>query len=504
MTIHQATEIHAQSYQQWIDGSASEAASGARFTRSSPAHDVVVGDYPLADVVDTDRAVAAARKAFDTGPWPRMSGAERSRILFRLADLIEKHKDELVLADVLEGGKPITQVRAEIAGAIDLWRYAAGQARSQHGESNTSLGQHMLGVTTREPVGVVALITPWNFPFVILSQKLPFALAAGCTTVVKPSELTPGSTLRLGSILNEAGVPAGVVNIIVGYGASVGQRLAEHPNVNMISFTGSTGVGKGIVRASAGNLKRVVLELGGKNPQIVCADADLDAAADAVVFGVLFNAGQCCNSSSRLLVEKSISEDFLARIDELTKRVIVGDPLDEATKVGAIVNQNQLDRILGFVSGARDDGARIRLGGTRLKSNKGLFMAPTVVSDVTRQMTIANDEVFGPVLAALTFNDLDEAISIANGTHYGLSAGIWTSKYESALKAGRELSAGTVWVNCWMDGFPEMPFGGMRESGIGREQGHQAVEDFMETKSVLFHQGPRTNRWVPALEAGQQ
>jgi betaine-aldehyde dehydrogenase len=504
MTMHQATEINAQSYQQWIDGSASDAASSARFTRSSPAHDVVVGDYPLADVVDTDRAVAAARKAFDTGPWPRMSGAERSRILFRVADLIEKHKDELGLADVLEGGKPITQVRAEIAGAIDLWRYAAGQARSQHGESNTSLGQHMLGVTTREPVGVVALITPWNFPFVILSQKLPFALAAGCTTVVKPSELTPGSTLRLGSILHEAGVPAGVVNIIVGYGPSVGQRLAEHPNVDMISFTGSTGVGKGIVRASAGNLKRVALELGGKNPQIVCADADLDAAADAVVFGVLFNAGQCCNSSSRLLVEKSISEDFLARIDELTKRVIVGDPLDEATKVGAIVNQNQLDRILGFVSGARDDGARIRLGGTRLKSDKGLFMAPTVVSDVTRQMTIANDEVFGPVLSVLTFNDLDEAISIANGTHYGLSAGIWTSKYESALKAGRELSAGTVWVNCWMDGFPEMPFGGMRESGIGREQGHQAVEDFMETKSVLFHQGPRTNRWVPALEAGQQ
>lgn len=504
MTSHQGAEINARSYQQWIDGSPSEAASGERFTRSSPAHDVVVGDYPLADVVDTDRAVAAARKAFDTGPWPRMSGAERSRILFRVADLIEKHKDELVLADVLEGGKPITQVRAEIAGAIDLWRYAAGQARSQHGESNTSLGQHMLGLTTREPVGVVALITPWNFPFVIVSQKLPFALAAGCTTVVKPSELTPGSTLRLGSILNEAGVPAGVVNIIVGYGASVGQRLAEHPNVDMISFTGSTGVGKGIVRASAGNLKRVALELGGKNPQIVCADADLDAAADAVVFGVLFNAGQCCNSSSRLLVEKSVSEDFLARVDELTKRVTVGDPLDEATKVGAIVNQNQLDRILRFIGGARDDGARIRLGGARMKSDKGLFMAPTVVSDVTRQMTIANDEVFGPVLSALTFNDLDEAISIANGTHYGLSAGIWTSKYESALKAGRELSAGTVWVNCWMDGFPEMPFGGMRESGIGREQGRHAVEDFMETKSVLFHQGPRTNRWVPAPEAGWQ
>jgi betaine-aldehyde dehydrogenase len=491
--------LRAKSYRQWIDGAACEALSGERFTRESPAHDVIVGDYPLADAADTDRAVAAARKAFDSGPWPRMSGAERSRILHRAANLIEAHREELVLADVLEGGKPITQVRAELSGTIDLWRYAAGQARAVHGESNSGLGRHMLGLTTREPAGVVALITPWNFPFVIVSQKLPFALAAGCTTVVKPSELTPGSTLRLGELLHEAGVPAGVVNIVVGYGNTVGQRLAEHPDVDMISFTGSTAVGKGIVRASAGNLKRVALELGGKNPQIVCADADLDAAADAVVFGVFFNAGQCCNSSSRLLVEKSISEDFLERVDLLTRRVVVGDPLMEETKVGAIVNRNQMERILGFVSGARDDGACLRTGGGRIETERGLFMAPTVVSGVTPDMAIARDEVFGPVLSALTFENLDEAISLANATHYGLSAGIWTASYESALRAGRELSAGTVWVNCWMDGFPEMPFGGMRESGIGREQGRHAVEDFMETKSVLFHQGPRTGRWVPAL-----
>jgi len=486
------------SYQQWIGGSASESASGERFTRSSPAHDIVVGEYPLADVADTDRAVAAARKAFDAGSWSGMSGAERSRILYRAADLIEKHQEELVLADVLEGGKPITQVRAEIRGAIDLWRYAAGQARSLHGDSNTNLGPHMLGLTTRVPVGVVALITPWNFPFVIISQKLPFALAAGCTAVVKPSEMTPGSTLRLGAILHEAGLPPGVVNVVVGYGNTVGQRLADHPGVDMISFTGSTAVGKTIVRASAGNLKRVALELGGKNPQVVCADADLDAAADAVVFGVFFNAGQCCNSSSRLLVEKSISAEFLARVDELTKRLIVGDPLDEATKVGAIISQNQLDRILGYVGGARHDGAKVRLGGERLDRAQGFFMAPTVVGDVTSGMSIATDEVFGPVLSALTFDNLDEAIAIANGTHYGLSAGIWTNSHENALKAARELSAGTVWVNCWMDGFPEMPFGGMRESGIGREQGKDAVEDFMETKSVLFHQGARADRWVPS------
>lgn len=491
-------QIKAQTYQQWINGASRDSVSGERFTRESPAHGVTVGNYPLADVADTELAVAAARDAFDKGTWPRMSGAERSRILFRVADLIEQHKDEFVLADVLEGGKPITQVRAEVTGAIDLWRYAAGQARSLHGDSNTNLGQHMLGLTTREPVGVAALITPWNFPFAIISQKLPFALASGCTTVVKPSELTPGSTLLLGKLLQEAGVPNGVVNIIVGLGSTVGQRMADHPQVDMISFTGSTGVGKGIVRASAGNLKRVALELGGKNPQIVCADADLDAAADAVVFGVFFNAGQCCNSSSRLLVEHSIADEFLARIEELTKRVTVGDPLDEKTKVGAIVNQGQLDRILGFISGARADGAEVRAGGAQLKHGDGLFMQPTIISGVAPHMNIANDEVFGPVLSVLTFNDLDEAIAIANGTHFGLSAGIWTSQYESALKAGRELSAGTVWVNCWMDGFPEMPFGGMRESGIGREQGREAIEDFMETKSVLLHQGPRTNRWVPA------
>jgi betaine-aldehyde dehydrogenase len=493
LSIHNIT---ARRYQQSIGGDLGESASGERFTRSSPAHDVVVGDYPLADIADADRAVSAAREAFNKGPWPKMSGAERSRILFRAADLIERHREELALADVLEGGKPISQVQTELNGAIDLWRYAAGQARALHGDSNTSLGQHMIGMTTRQPVGVVALITPWNFPFVIISQKLPFALAAGCTTVVKPSELTPGSTLRLGELLLEAGLPKGAVNVIVGYGETVGQRLADHPDVDMISFTGSTAVGKTIVQASAGNLKRVSLELGGKNPQIVCADADLDAAADAVVFGVLFNAGQCCNSSSRLLVESSIADSFLKKIETMSRAVIVGDPLDEATKVGAIVNEAQMNRITRFVRGASAEGARVALGGERMNSDRGLFMNPTIVTGVDRTMTIAREEVFGPVLAVLTFGSLDEAIEIANDTHYGLSAGIWTESYQCALKAGRQLSAGTVWVNCWMDGFPEMPFGGMRHSGIGREQGPEAIEEFTETKSILFHQGPRQNWWT--------
>jgi len=489
--------IEAKHYRQVVDGRLGEAESGERFVRRSPAHDVPAGDYPLADIADTDLAVASARRAFADGPWARMSGAERSRILFRAADLIEKHSEELARADVLEGGKPISQARAEMAGAIDLWRYVAGQARALHGDSNTNLGPHMIGITTREPVGVAALITPWNFPFVIVSQKLPFALAAGCTTVVKPSELTPGSTLRLGELLLEAGLPNGVCNVLVGYGNTVGQRLAEHPDVDMISFTGSTAVGKGIVRASAGNLKRVSLELGGKNPQIVCADAELEGAADAVVFGVFFNAGQCCNSSSRLLIESSVADAFVRRIEEVSRRVVVGDPLDERTKVGAIVSDAQMKRITGFVRDADAAGARIVLGGDRMKTDRGLFMSPTIVAAVDRSMPIAHEEVFGPVLSVLTFDTLDEAIEIANETHYGLSAGIWTDSHQAALRAGRALSAGTVWVNCWMDGFPEMPFGGMRQSGIGRELGREAIAEFTETKSILFHQGRRQNWWVP-------
>jgi acyl-CoA reductase-like NAD-dependent aldehyde dehydrogenase len=353
----------------------------------------------------------------------------------------------------------------------------------------------MIGLTTRVPVGVVALITAWNFPFVIVSQKLPFALAAGCACVVKPSELTPGSTLLLGEILMEAGLPKGVVNIIVGYGSTVGQRLAEHAEIDMISFTGSTAVGKGIVRASADNLKRVSLELGGKNPQIVCADADLDAAADAAVFGVFFNAGQCCNSSSRLIVETSVAESFLSRVETLTRRVRVGDPLDPDTKVGAIVNEAQMGRIERYVGTAANEGAFIAVGGSRMETGSGLFMQPTVVTGVTPSMTIAREEIFGPVLSVMTSETLEESIRIANDTHYGLSAGIWTESYQAALKAGRDLSAGTVWVNTWMDGFPEMAFGGVRESGIGREQGPGAIDEFTERKSILLHQGPR-RMWV--------
>ncbi|WP_127143984.1 aldehyde dehydrogenase family protein [Pelagibacterium montanilacus] len=492
-------KLEVRRYSQLVDGKSGEAMSGERFERRSPAHGVVVGNYPLADVADAHAAVAAARNAFDTGPWPRMSARERSEILLVISERIAGNAEELAMMDVLESGKPISQARGEMAGAVDLWRYAAGQARSLHGSVPAGLGQHMLGLIEREPVGVVAMITPWNFPFVILSQKLPFALAAGCTVALKPSELTPGSSLRLGEMLKDAGLPDGVVNIVVGYGNTVGQTFAEHDDVDMISFTGSTQVGKSVVRAAAGNLKKVALELGGKNPQIVCADADLDAAADAAVFGVFFNVGQCCNSSSRLIVERSVAKRFEEKLAELTARVPVGDPLDPETRVGAIINDAQMEKIEGYLKGAIEAGANPLCGAERIKANAGLYYAPTLMSGVTRDMKIAREEVFGPVLSILTFETLDEAIGIANDTHYGLSAGIWTSDHDRALIAARDLRAGTVWVNCWMDGFSEMPFGGVRQSGLGREQGAQAIEEFTEQKSVLFHRGPRAGRWVPGV-----
>jgi betaine-aldehyde dehydrogenase len=348
----------------------------------------------------------------------------------------------------------------------------------------------------REPIGVVAMITPWNFPLLIISQKLPFALAAGCTAVVKPSELTPGTTLMLGKLIQEADFPAGVVNIVTGYGVPVGARLAEHHDVDMISFTGSTDVGKLIVGASRHNLKKVELELGGKNPQIVFADADLDAALDAVVFGVYFNMGECCNSGSRLLVQRSIAEDFQARVIARAQAVPVGDPLDERTKVGAIVNDEQFGKIMGYIAEGRQEGAALRLGGDRLPTAAGRFIQPTVFTGVLPSMSIANAEIFGPVLSVIAFDTAAEAIRIANSTMYGLSAGVWSRDIDTVFQVSRGIRAGTIWVNSFMDGYPELSFGGYKESGLGRELGRFAIDEFTELKTVQLHLGPRTNWWL--------
>jgi betaine-aldehyde dehydrogenase len=484
-------------YQMLIDGQFVEAQSGQRYTMHSPAHDVAVGEYPQAAAEDVDKAVTAARRAFENGPWSRMPGKERGEILRKVAEAIRARQEHLAYIEVLESGKPITQARDEMAGAAGIWDYAATLAQHSYGDTYNTLGDSMLGFIFREPIGVVGMITPWNFPLLIISQKLPFALAVGCTAVVKPSEMTPGTTLELGRILQDAGIPDGVVNIVTGYGDPVGARIAEHDEVDMVSFTGSTKVGKQILRASASNLKKVELELGGKNPQLVFADANLEEALDAIVFGVYFNMGECCNSGSRLLVERSIADELIPRVIEAAKHVSIGDPLDPRTKVGAIINDTQFSKIQQYVQSGQEQGASLQIGGSRLKSDRGRFFEATVFSGVQPEMQIAREEIFGPVLSILQFDTLEEAVRIANDTVYGLSAAIWTSSVDTAFRAARHIRAGTIWVNSFMDGYPELSFGGYKESGLGRELGRFAIDEFTELKTMQLHLGPRTNWWMP-------
>jgi len=472
---------------------------GDTFDRISPSHGVVVSRSAKGDEAMTERAIAAARETFDSGAWSRISGKERAAVLLKVADLIEANVDRIAVQESLESGKPISQARGEVGGAADLWRYAASLARTTHGDSHNTLGEDMLGVVVKDPIGVVSIITPWNFPFWILSQKLPFALAAGCTVVVKPSEMTPSSTVMMGELLVEAGLPAGVCNIVLGYGQPVGNVMSTHKDVDMVTFTGSTAVGKLITEASAGTLKKVALELGGKNPQVIFPDADLDNATDAVTFGVYFNVGQCCNSSSRIIVHEGIAEDFVARVVALSRKVKFGDPMDPETQVGAIVTAEHNAKIDGYVQKAVQAGARVEIGGATLAVD-GLgeqFYQPTVVSGVTADMAIAREEVFGPVLTVLTFHTLDEAIALTNDSDYGLSAGVWSDDIHTCLEFARRADAGTVWTNTWMDGYPELAFGGMKQSGQGREIGRYGFEEFLEVKSLVMRVG-RDSRapWV--------
>jgi len=481
-------------YSMLVNGRSTGALTGATFTRVSPGHDVVVGVYPDGSEADVDAAVAAARAAFDSGPWPRLSGAQRARVMRRVAELIEENLEPLARVEALEGGKPISQARGEVATTAEIWWYAATLAQHSYGDALNHIGEQYLGLMVREPIGVVGVITPWNFPLLIVSQKLPFALAVGCTTVIKPSQLTPGTTIMLAEYCREAGMPDGVVNVVTGTGGA-GRRLSEHPDVDMVTFTGSTAVGKHVIAASANTVKKVELELGGKNPQVVLPDAVMDRAVDAVVFGVYFNQGECCNSGSRLLVHESIADEFVGRVVERAREVKVGDPLDADTLVGAIASDEQMATIERLVGEGRESGAELLLGGDRLESQMGRYFQPTVFDRVDPTMSIAGEEIFGPVLSVLRFADLDEAVAIANSTIYGLSAGVWTQDIDSAITFARRAHAGTVWVNCWMDGFPEMSFGGYKQSGLGRELGRSALESFTELKTITIHTGTSSS-WI--------
>lgn len=481
-----------------IGGAWRDSADGAQFERHSPAHVTLVSKVAKGGIAEANAAILAARKAFDGGEWSGLPGKERAAFLLNVADLIIENRARIARLEVLESGKPISQAEAEIEGAADLWRYAAALARTLHGDSHNSLGKDMLAMVLKEPIGVVSIITPWNFPFLIVSQKLPFALAAGCTCVVKPSELTPSTTAILGELLIEAGLPAGVVNIVHGFGDPAGTVMTTHEAVDMVSFTGSTQVGKAIERAAADTLKKVSSELGGKNPQVLFPDADLDSAIDAIVFGIYFNAGECCNSGSRIIVHEDIAAEVTRRVADLSRKVPFGDPLHPDTKVGAIIHQGHQDKISSYVQDAEAAGAKIEIGGAplRVAGLDGAFFAPTVVSGLTPDMPIAREEVFGPVLAVLTFRTMDEAIALANGASYGLSAGVWSDSIHTCLEFSRRVQAGTVWTNSWMDGFPELPFGGVKESGQGRELGRYGLEEFLEVKTVQMRIGRTRAKWI--------
>jgi betaine-aldehyde dehydrogenase len=487
-------KLQLSNYEMIIDGRDVTSSSGKRIVRQSPAHGVDVSSYPDAELVDVESAIAAARRAFDDGPWPRFSGAQRARVLRDVAAALERNIEHLAFVEVVESGKPITQATAEMRSVAELWWFAATLAQHAYGDAHNALGEHYLALTLREPVGVVGMITPWNFPLLILSQKLPFALAVGCTAVVKPSQLTSGTSLLLARMLRDAGIPDGVVNVVSGSGR-VGAMLSSHPHVDMVTFTGSTEIGRAVAVAAAPTVKKVALELGGKNPMVVLADANLEEAADATVFGVFFNQGECCNSSSRVIVAEGVAEEFEERVKELTAKVVVGDPLDPATQVGAIASDEQFGKIGELVGDGLAAGAKLIAGGHPMVTEVGRFFEPTVFTGVTSGMSIATDEIFGPVLSVLRCRDLDGAIALANDTEYGLSAGIWTSDMNAATEFAKRARTGTVWVNCWMDGFPEVSFGGAKQSGLGRELGRHSIEEFTELKTITMHTGARTP-WV--------
>jgi acyl-CoA reductase-like NAD-dependent aldehyde dehydrogenase len=468
-----------------VGGTLVETKSREPIERRNPAHGVVVSRHPRSTIADVDAALAAAAHAADKRVWSGLSGAQRAKILGDVARRIEDNLDAFRRVESLECGKPVTNVEREIRGAIAHWEYAATLARHTYGDTYDNLGGGQMGLILREPLGVVTMITPWNYPLLIVSQKLPFALAVGCCAVVKPSELTSGSTLLLGRLLLEAGVPPGVVSVVPGFGGDVGAALCADPRVDAISFTGSTRVGKEIGAKAGAALKKLSLELGGKSAHIVCADADLEAAAQKVVIGATRNAGQACVSGSRLLVERAIAPEFLDRVRAGMRAIRVGDPLDPATEMGPLVSPAQFDRVTGYIAAGQRDGAAYwsRPSDGPARDN---FVQPGVFTGVAPSMSIAQDEIFGPVLSAIEFDTVEQAIAIANGTSYGLSAGVWTRDLDKAFKFARGLKAGTIEVNTYMAGAPELPLAGRKDSGAGHERGRFAVEEFTELKTLLL------------------
>ncbi|OYT70232.1 MAG: betaine-aldehyde dehydrogenase [Chloracidobacterium sp. CP2_5A] len=474
-----------------IDGQWVEAKRGQVFKVYNPANGEVIAHVAEGNAEDIDLAVKAARRAFDEGPWRKLTPSERGRLIWKLADLVERHLEEFAQLETLDNGKPLTISRiADVPLAVDLFRYMAGWATKIEGETiplSVPGGQY-LAYTLREPVGVVGQIIPWNFPLLMAAWKLGPALAAGCTVVLKPAEETPLSALRLGELILEAGFPPGVVNIVPGYGETAGAALSAHPAVDKVAFTGSTEVGKLIVQAAAGNLKKVTLELGGKSPNVVFKDADLSVAIEGAANAIFFNHGQCCVAGSRLFVEDDIFDEVVAGVSEIAKRIRVGEGFDPATQMGPLVSETQLQRVTGYLESGEKAGAKALAGGGRV-GDKGYFVAPTVLTDVTDDMKVVQEEIFGPVVTAMKFSDIQEVSARANNTVYGLGAGIWTRDISKAHALAAEIKAGTVWINCYNVFDAALPFGGYKQSGWGREMGGAVLDAYTQTKSVCVKLG---------------
>jgi phenylacetaldehyde dehydrogenase len=468
-----------------IDGQWVEAASGRTFETINPATEEKLAEVAYGEKEDIDRAVRAARQAFAyDSPWRRMSPSARGKLIWRIGDLIEEHVEELAMLESLDNGKPLGVARvADVPLAADLFHYMAGWPTKILGDTTPiSAPGEYLSYTLREPVGVVGQIIPWNFPLLMAAWKLGPALATGCTVVLKPAEQTPLSALFLGELLLEAGLPGGVVNIVTGFG-DAGAALSGHDDVDKVAFTGSTEVGKLIVGAAAGNLKKVSLELGGKSPNVVFADADLDAAVIGAANGIFFNHGQCCNAGSRLYIQDSAFDDVVAGVAEQAKKITVGSGLDAGTQMGPLISDEQFEKVLGYLQSGADAGAEAIVGGGRV-GDRGYFVEPTVLTNTTGDMKVVREEIFGPVVCAIPFSDPDEIVPIANDTNYGLAAGVFTRDITKALRTAARLRAGTVWINTYHVFDAAQPFGGYKESGWGREMGHQVLENYLETKAV--------------------
>ena len=480
------TRYVSKTRQMLINGKWVDAASGKTFPTYNPATGEVLAQIAEGDREDINRAVAAARAAFDSGPWSKITPSERGHLIWKLADLVEKHGEEFAQLESLDNGKPLTIARvADVPLTADIFRYMAGWATKIEGNTIpiSAHGAKFLAYTLREPVGVVGQIVPWNFPLLMAAWKLAPALATGCCVVLKPAEQTPLTALLLGELIQEAGIPDGVVNIVPGYGETAGAALAAHPGVDKIAFTGSTEVGKLIVQAATGNLKKVSLELGGKSPNVVFQDADIEATIPGAAMAIFFNHGQCCCAGSRLYVEDKQFDKVVEGVSQLASKIRVGPGLEPTTDMGPLVSQEQLNRVCGYLESGYSEGAKATVGGKR-HGDRGYFVEPTVLVNTNEKMKVVREEIFGPVVTAIPFKDVDDLVAKANNSEYGLAAGVWTNDIKKAHRIASQLRAGTVWINCYNVFDAALPFGGYKQSGWGREMGHEVLEAYTEVKAV--------------------